>query len=217
MNWFDKEHPQQLTLKTFTCLVGKAPTKAKRLRMGFTLDLTSGDVKGMPEWMQGARDFVMRTGQTVTEDVGASGINMTFGDPNLFKKKPVEAPRADLRKFVVFQAGSEDEPETLVSFTAYAQFSTDLNRWLGQMAGEAFTATFEGVVPEPGDLVLKSADDEDEEDEAEVEEEEEDEIKAQTRRRDAKVVAAPKPKAPAKKPLTESQQVAKAKEAIQLM
>jgi hypothetical protein len=168
MIWFAKEHAQQVTLKTYTGLVGKAPTKAKRLRMAFTLDLTSGDVKGMPDWMQDARDFVMRTGQTVTENLSVPGVNISFGDPNLFKKKPVEAPRADLRKFKIYSAGDAEEPDTLLSFFAYCSFSTDLNRWLGQMNGEAFTATFDGVVsaPQPGDVVLVSpgAADEDEDD-----------------------------------------------------
>jgi hypothetical protein len=216
MIWFDKDHPQQLTLKTFTCLVGKAPTKSKRLRMGFTLDLSYGDVKGMPDWMMEARDFVMRTGQTVTENIAAPGINMIFGDPNLFKKKPVEAPKADLRKFVVYAAGTDDDPETLVSFIAYSQFSTDLNRWLGQMAGETFTATFEGVVPEPGDIVLKSADAEEDEDEDDDDEEEmegeEDELQAQERRRLAHVA---KDNAAAAAPTPA--QVARAKSRLEVM
>lgn len=168
MIWFGNEHPQRVTLKTFTGLVGKAPTKSKRLRMAFTLDLTSGDVQGMPDWMQDARDFVMRTGQTVVEKMSVPGINIVMGDPNLFKKKPVEAPKADLRKFVIYSAGDSEEPDTLLSFVAYAPFSTDLLRWCGQMAGEDFTATFEGATPQPGnDLTLSGEDDEDEEEEPE--------------------------------------------------
>lgn len=162
MNWFDAKHPQVLTLKTFTVLVGRAPTKDKRIRMGFTLDLTSGDVKGMPEWLLDAREFVMRTGQTVSEDMMVAGLNLSMGDPNLFKKKCVEAPKSDLRKFVCFNAGSEDEPETLLSFIVYTKFSTDLCRWSGQMCGEDFTVTFEASVPEAGDIVLKSQDAEEE-------------------------------------------------------
>lgn len=188
MNWFDKQHPIQLTLKTFTVLVGKAPTKSKRIRMGFILDLTSGDVQGIPDWLMDARDFVMEHGDTVTNSLSAPGFNITFGDANLFKKKPVEAPKSDLRKFTVFSAGNADEPETLLSFIVYTPFSTDLNRWCGQMAGETFTATFEGAVPDVGDIVLKSKDaDEDEEEDnsaADEDDEEEDELDAQQRRKE---------------------------------
>lgn len=216
MNWFDKEHPIPLCLKKFTVTVGRAPTKEKNINISFTLDVGTGDLKGLPEWMQDARDFVMRTNQTATDDLVLGGLNISMGDPNLFKKKCVDAPKCTLRKFVCYAAGTEEDPETLLGFIVKTRFSTDLCRWLGQMAGETFTCTFEGVVPEPGDIVLKSEDD-DEEDEAEGDVEEEDEQVAQTRRRNSKVVVASAPKPPAKKPLTESQQVAKAKEAIQLM
>jgi hypothetical protein len=178
MIWFDKDHPQTVALKTYTVLVGKAPTKAKRIRMAFTLDLTSGEVKGLPEWMMDARDFVMKTKQTVTEKLVIHGISITMGDPNLFKKKPVEAPSATIRKLVVFSAGDSEDPDTLVSFIAYAQFSTDLNRWCGQMAGEEFTATFEGVTPEPGDTLTlnpQSAADDDDEEEDLIDDDEDDE------------------------------------------
>lgn len=201
MNWFDKEHPQRVCLKNYTGLVGKAPTKAKRLRMAITLDMSSGDVKGMPDWMMEARDFVMKTGQTVTEKLSVPGVNIVFGDPNLFKKKPVEAPKCDLRKFVVYSAGDSEEPDTLLSFVAYAPFSTDLNRWLGQMNGEDFTATFDGILPEPGDIVLKAADaDEEEEDDDsdDDEDEEEDELAGQARRASERTTSMPTPAAVAK-------------------
>jgi hypothetical protein len=220
MNWFDKEHPIPLCLKTFTVTVGRPPTKDKNINIRFTLDVGTGDLKGVPDWLQEARDFVMKTNQTATDVLVLSGLNISMGDPNLFKKKCVEAPKCTLRKFVCYAAGTEEDPETLLGFIVKTRFSTDLCRWLGQMAGETFTATFEGVVPEPGAIVLKSEDDEDDEedgDDAGEGEEEEDEQVAQTRRRNAKVVVAAAPKPPAKKPLTESQQVAKAKEAIQLM
>lgn len=226
MIWFDKEHSQTICLKTYTGLVGKAPTKAKRLRMAFTLDLTSGDVQGMPDWMQDARDFVMRTGQTVTEKLSIPGINIVMGDPNLFKKKPVEAPKADLRKFVVYAAGDSEEPDTLLSFVAYAQFSTDLNRWLGQMNGEEFTCTFDGVMPQAGDtLALKPQDDsdddedddgvgvevDDDEGDEDDEDEEEDEVEAQARRRNA---AASRPQLT---PQPNAEAVAKARKNLSVM
>lgn len=217
MNWFDKEHPIPLCLKKFTVTVGRAPTKEKNINISFTLDVGTGDLKGVPDWLGDAREFVMKTNQTATDDLVLSGLNISMGDPNLFKKKCVEAPKCTLRKFECFAAGSEDDPETLLAFIVKTRFSTDLCRWLGQMAGETFTCTFEGVVPEPGDIVLKSEDDDEEDDAGEGDVEEEDEQVAQTRRRNSKVVAAAAPKPPAKKPLTESQQVAKAKEAIQLM
>lgn len=184
MNWFDKEHPIPLCLKTFTVTVGRPPTKEKNINIRFILDVGNGDLKGVPDWMQDARDFVMKTDQTATDDLVLSGLNISMGDPNLFKKKCVEAPKCTLRKFVCYAAGSEDEPETLLGFIVKTRFSTDLCRWLGQMAGETFTATFDGIVPEAGDIVLKSADVDDEDDDDD-DEEEGDEIEAQQARKDA--------------------------------
>jgi hypothetical protein len=182
MNWFDKEHPIPLCLKTFTVTVGKKPTKEKNINIRFSLDVGNGNLNGVPDWLQEARDFVMKTNQTATDDLVLSGINLSMGDTNLFKKKCVEAPKCILRKFVCFAAGTEDDPETLLEFIVKTRFSTDLCRWLGQMAGETFTTTFDGIVPEPGDIVLKTQEADDEEDE---DEEEDDEIEAQQRRKDA--------------------------------
>jgi hypothetical protein len=180
MNWFGPKHPQQTTLKNFTVLVGKAPTKSKRIRSNWTIDLTGGDNPGAPPWLLDARNFVMKTRQTVQEQHQASGVNVAFGDPNLFEKMTVEAPKSDLRKFVVFSGGSSDEPTTILSFTMYSPFSTDLCRWLGQMAGEAFTSTYESSIPEEdesesGNLELSSDDEDEDSDEEYDDEEEEDE------------------------------------------
>lgn len=193
--WFLKSHPQQVTLKTATVLVGRAPTKEKRIRAVFTLALSSGEVKGMPEWLADAATFVMQhPKQTVTEQLQVPGVNISFGDPNLFKKKTVEAPNSDIRKFEVYSVGKEDDPETELGFTIYTKFSTDLWRWVGQQAGTDFTATFDVIVKEVEAVnptlelsgeAQADEDEEEEDDDEDEEDEEEDEQVGQQRRAQA--------------------------------
>jgi hypothetical protein len=230
--WFTPKSIRRITLRSYAVLVGKAPTKQKRIKMLCTMPLTGQKLTGFPDWLADARDFVMKNGEVIHATQTINYVNVTMSDELLFGPTPIEAPKCKLSHMAIENMGGDEDPVTALKFQIMAPFSTDLNRWCGQMAGEEFSSTYqvtetpdEEEDEEEGELVLTGG--EEEEDESDEEggeddaladsEDEDDELQAQERRRNAKIVAAPKPKPPAKKPLTESQQIAKAKEAIQLM
>jgi hypothetical protein len=188
-----------------------------------TMPLTGQKLTGFPDWLADARDFVMKNGEVIHATQTINYVNVTMSDELLFGPTPIEAPKCKLSHMTIENMGSDEDPVTVLKFQIMAPFSTDLNRWCGQMAGEEFSSTYEVTeAPEEDENLTLTGDEEEEEDEedgddASEDEEEEDELEAQAARRNAKVVAAPKPTPPAKKPLTESQQIAKAKETLQLM
>jgi hypothetical protein len=220
--WFTPKSIRRISLRSYAVLVGKAPTKQKRIKMLCTMPLTGQKLTGFPEWLADDRDFVMKNGQAIHATQTINYVNVTMSDELLFGPTPIEAPKCKLSHMTIENIGGDEDPVTVLKFQIMAPFSTDLNRWAGQMAGEEFSSTYEVTeAPDEDENLTLTGDveeeDDEEDDDASEDDEEEDEQDAQERRRNAKVVAAPKPKPPAKKPLTESQQIAKAKEAIQLM
>lgn len=232
--WFSDNVPRRIILRSTGGLVGKKPTKYKSIKAMVTMPLTGGgenQVSNLPEWLEQARNFVMRSGETVTAPHVIKSVNVIMGDENLFKKTPTEAPRTQIDHFVVKQMGSKEDPDTVVTFEMRTQYSTDLWMWLGQMGGEEFDVTFEiiGQPQQEGDLLLTSEDD-DEEDEDEDDASEEHDIEAEWREAlkpehdhefDPVVVASgpPAPRASKPKPIDPNgpEAVAKAKKALQLM
>lgn len=178
--WFSDETSRRIKLRSAATLVGKEPTKQKRIKMMVTMYLDKGgedQISGLPDWLEAARDFVMRNGEMVTAAHVVKECNVTMGDANLFKKTPTEAPKTQLDHFQVKQMGKSDDPDTVVTFEMRTQFSTDLWGWCGQQSGEEFDVTFAiaGVaIAEAGALALESqgvaADDEGDEDDASEEE-----------------------------------------------
>lgn len=221
--WFTQKSIRRISIRSYAVLVGKAPTKQKRIKMLCTMPLTGQTLTGFPEWLADARDFVMKNGECIHAMQSINFVNVTMSDELLFGPTPIEAPKCKLSHMTIENMGNGEDPTTVLKFQIMAPFSTDLNRWCGQMAGEEFSSSYEVTeAPEEDEnLTLTGDEPEDEDDEEEEDptedDEDEDEQDAQERRRNAKIVAAPKPKPPAKKPLTEDQRVAKAKEAIQLM
>lgn len=176
--WFNDKILRRIILRSATSLVGKKPTKQKRIKMMCTMHLSgSGEdqVSNLPEWLGNARDFVMRSGETVTATHVVKAVNVTMGDENLFKKTPTEAPRTQIDHFQVKQMGNGDDPDTVLTFEMRTGFATDLWNWCGQQSGEEFDVAFElaGVFPEEGGLLLSSEDDEDEDEEEDDSSEEE--------------------------------------------
>lgn len=166
--WFNDQTLRRITLRSATLLVGKAPTKQKRIKMMVTMYLDGGgedQISNLPEWLEKARDFVMRNGETVTAGHVVKECNITMGDENLFKKTPTEAPKSQLDHFVVKQIGASDEPDTVLTFEVRTQFATDLWTWCGQQGGEEFDVVFElaGVAPEEATLNLQPEDAEEDE------------------------------------------------------
>lgn len=189
--WFSPKTPRRLILRSFAVLVGRAPSKDKRLKMLCTMPLDAET--GYPDWLADARDFVMKHGQVVKPAEIIACCNVTMRDEQLFQNTPIEAPKARISHFSVEQMGDSEDPETVLKFQIMAPFSTDLCRWSGQMAGEEFDAIYDLV---SGTAAEDEDDEEDAGDDALASEDdgEEDEIKGQQRRRkakDKKVAAAP--------------------------
>lgn len=216
--WFTQKSVRRISLRSFGVLVGKAPTKQKRLKMLCTMPLTGQKLTGFPEWLADARDFVMKNGEVVKPTQTISYCNITMSDELLFGPKPIEAPKSKLSHFSIENMGSGEDPTCVLKFQILTGFSTDLNRWCGQMAGEEFDTKYE-ITEAPADdeedeLELTGDDEEEEDDEDEGddalagEEEVEDEHKGQARRRAVKQTAVhakpptPKDVADAKKNLS---------------
>lgn len=170
--WFNDKTPRRIQLRSATLLVGKAPTKQKRIKSTMTMKLDSGgenQIAGLPEWLENARDFVMRNGETITaSDKAVQECNIVMGDENLFRKTPTEAPKSRIDHFQIKQMGEADDPDTVLCFEMRSPFSTDLWGWLGQMGGEEFDVTFELVAAAPGGELTLTSEDEDEEEDPEV-------------------------------------------------
>ena len=166
----NKGNECKILLSSATLLVGKAPTKAKRVKLKIRLPLNGNKPVGTPDWITNAMTFVAQSHDIVTPQVELSGFDISFSDDTLFAKE-VSANKCDLRKFVVMETGDAEEPDIELQFVIYAPFSTGLWKWAGQMGGEEFWAKFTQVAePEEagGDLELTGDEPEEEEEEGEV-------------------------------------------------
>lgn len=206
--WFNDKTARRMSIRSATSLVGKKPTKHKRVKLMCTMQLDGGgedQISGLPDWLCEARDFVMESGEQVTASRVIRDVNVSMGDANLFQKKSIEAHRSQLDHFVIKQVGKADERDTILTFEMRCAFSTDLWMWSGQQSGEEFDVVFEVIGQEAGeteyvanedassDAVAPQDDeddateDDDESEESEEEEDtEEDELEGQERRRAAK-------------------------------
>jgi len=163
----NKGNERKVILSTATLLVGKAPTKTKRIKMKVRLPLNGK--AGAPEWVTNAMVFVAQSHDIVSPQVEFSGFEIAFSDDNLFDEAKAKAQKCQLRSFVIQEGGESENPEVEMQFLIYAPFSTGLWKWCGQMGGEEFWAQFTQVDEpdsEPEDLELTG--DEEEEEEPEV-------------------------------------------------
>jgi hypothetical protein len=167
--WFNDKTLRRMKIRSATSLVGKEPTKQKRIKMMCTMYLDGGgedQITGLPDWLGDARDFVMKSGEQVTAAHVIKQVNVSMGDTNLFKKKPVEAPKTQLDHFVIKQMGKGDDLDTVLTFEMRSPFSTDLWMWTGQQSGEEFDVVFEVIGQEAS---TESEEDEEEDDTSEDE------------------------------------------------
>ena len=200
--WFSPKQKRRITLRSAALLVGKAPTKAKRIKMQVTMPLTGQPVVGFPDWLADARDFVMKSGETVDARQIINHVNISMGDESLFQKATIEAPKSRLSNMVIFEMGAKEDPVTVLQFQILTQFSTDLFRWCGQMGGEEFDSAYE-LTSEPQDAAgdeleltgeaEEEDDPDDEDDDDEIEDEEEDELEGQERRAADRATRKPEP------------------------
>jgi hypothetical protein len=167
--WFNDKTARRMIIRSATSLVGKAPTKQKRIKMMCTMyldGLGEDQLAGAPDWLGEARDFVMKSGEQVTASHVFKRVNVSMGDANLFKKKPNEAPNTQLDHFVIKQVGKADEKDTILTFEMRSGFSTDLWIWVGQQSGEEFDVMFEVIGQEADQFLEDESVSEDEEDDA---------------------------------------------------
>jgi hypothetical protein len=167
--WFNDKTARRMIIRSATSLVGKAPTKQKRIKMMCTMyldGLGEDQLAGAPDWLGEARDFVMKSGEQVTASHVFKRVNVSMGDANLFKKKPNEAPNTQLDHFVIKQVGKADEKDTILTFEMRSGFSTDLWMWVGQQSGEEFDVMFEVIGQEADQFVEDEDASENEEDDA---------------------------------------------------
>jgi len=166
----NKGNERQIVLRTATLLVGKAPTKQKRIKMKVSMPLTGKKTSGMPEWITNAMTFVMQSHDTVVPDLEFKGFDIHFDDQQLFDSKGAKAPKCQMRGFVVEEVGDSSNPDVDLTFLIYAPFSTRLWNWCGQMGGEEFWAQFTQVEePQSDTLELSGESDEEENDPEDVE------------------------------------------------
>lgn len=174
--WFNDKTPRRIKLRQVIGMVGKEPTKQKRILCKWTMYLDSGgenQIAGLPEWLEADRDHIMRHGGMLKEEYAIKGVHFTMGDADLFGKTPVEMPLAQIDHFAVLQMGKSDDPDTAVTFQTRTAYAQDLWNWLGTHQGDEFDVTFEQTLPvtSTGDQVglqlTSESDDEDDSDDDE--------------------------------------------------
>lgn len=171
---------RKLVISNPQMLIGKAPTKSKRIKMKFTMGLSTQKTTGTPEWISAAHEFVAKNHDAVTPKVDLRGFDISFSTENLFHPLGILAAKCQMRSFIISEMGEAEAPDIMLTFTVYTAFSTSLWDWLGQMAGDDVWARFDQIeTPEEEEdedqLSLTSEDDEDEEEEDEEEDENGDE------------------------------------------
>jgi hypothetical protein len=171
--WFSDATPRRMKIRSATSLVGKEPTKQKRIKLMCTMYLTGGgedQITNLPDWLGEARDYVTKSGEQVTAAHAIKQVNVTMGDANLFKTKAVEAPKTQLDHFVIKQMGKGDDLDTVLTFEMRTQFSTDVWMWCGQQSGEEFDVVFDVI----GQESVADGEDEEEADASEGEDDDDD-------------------------------------------
>ena len=164
----NRGNERKLTIKTTTSLVGKAPTKEKRIKIKVEMPLTNAKLAGTPDWIAEAFEFVSKSHDTVTPEKTLLGFDIEFSAEQLFEKS-VLASKCSLKNFVIAENGDAEAPDVYLGFMIYTPYSDKLWRWCGQMSGEEQWGKFVQVeIPEEDDdnltLVGESVSEEDEPD-----------------------------------------------------
>lgn len=173
---------RELTIVNVAMLVGKAPTKEKRIRIKVRMLLSETINMGSPEFLDHAHRYVAQNHDVVSPKVEFRGYDLHFSADNLFEAQGVKSPRCQMRSFEVAECGDSENPDVAATFTIYMPFSTASWEWLGAFGGETCWCSFTPGVPDatpegPNDqLSLTSGDDEEDEDDSEIDEDEVEEI-----------------------------------------
>jgi hypothetical protein len=162
---------REITIVNVALLVGKAPTKEKRIRVKVRMILTDNINMGSPEWLDRAARFVSETHDVVTPSIKFTGYDLHFSADNLFEAQGVKSPRCQMRSFEIHECGDSENPDVAATFTIYTPFSGALWQWLGNFGGESCWCSFTPGVPDDKPTgsddqpALTSGDDEVEDDE----------------------------------------------------
>lgn len=171
-----KGNEREITLQTAALLVGKAPTKQKRIRIKLQMPLSGKKTAGAPEWITNAYEFVLKNHDTVTPEIMFRGFDIEFSAEQLFGERTVKTTKAQMKSFEVTEVGDSENPDVVMGFAIYAPFSGRLWQWCGQMGGESFWAKFDQAEPEEEDedddqLELTGGDEEQSDEEGDNDEE----------------------------------------------
>ena len=131
---------RELTIVNIAMLVGKAPTKEKRIRIKVRMLLSETINMGSPEFLDHAYSYVAQNHDVVSPKVEFRGYDLHFSADNLFEAEGVKSPRCQMRSFEVAECGDSENPDVATTFTIYMPFSAA--SWLDRrsFAPTAFSA-----------------------------------------------------------------------------
>lgn len=141
---------RELTIVNVALLVGKAPTKEKRIRIKVRMILSGQAVTGAPDWISAAHAYVAQWHDPISPNVDFKGYDLHFSAQNLFDAEGVKSPRCQMRSFEIHECGDSEAPDVAATFTLYAPFSGALWQWLGQFGGESCWCSFTPGVADLG-------------------------------------------------------------------
>lgn len=140
---------RELTIVNVALLVGKAPTKEKRIRIKVRMILSGHPNMGAPEWLSACEVFVSQHHDVVSPSIEFKGYDLHFSADNLFGQEGTKSPRCTMRSFEVHECGDSEEPDVACSFVIYTGFSTALWAWLGQYGGDSCFCSFTPGLGDP--------------------------------------------------------------------
>lgn len=146
----NNHNQREMTIVNVALLVGKAPTKERRIRIMARMVLSGHPNMGAPDWLSAAEVFVTQWHDPVFPAIDFKGYDLHFSSDNLFGAEGVKSPRCQIRSFKIVEFGPTEEPDVVANFTVYTPFSSALWEWLGAFGGESCWCSFTPGVVEAG-------------------------------------------------------------------
>jgi hypothetical protein len=131
----NRHNERQIRILSVGSLVSKPPTKEKRISIKARMPLSGQSTMGAPSWLDHALVYVGQNHDRVSPTIEFKGYQLTFSADNLFGTE-VQCPNGAMRKFEVFEAGDEENPDVVCDFVIRIGFSTAAWQWLGQYVGD---------------------------------------------------------------------------------
>ena len=146
----NSHNQRELTIVNVALLVGKAPTKEKRIRIKVRDVLSGHPNMGAPDWLSAAQAFVSEWHDPVYPAIDFKGYDLHFSADNLFGAQGVKSPRCQMRSFEITEFGPSEQPDVVANFVIYTPFSTNLWSYLGQYGGDTVWCSFTPGLGESG-------------------------------------------------------------------